>query len=150
MTNHENVTFFFLYLLKYSIIQYTQKEEIYSKIIYHETCLNTTSLGLTFVFGIDRCLINKGRSPFNGRLSDFSNSLSTKLSMEERHRQNEWNSHNKSATKLIQNKIITCTDHRIIEILGLRPSNRLPVSYLSNFKDSLLCHKIYSTGLNTM
>ena len=22
-----------------------------------------------------------------------------------------------------------CTDHRIIEILGLRPSNRLPVSY---------------------
>ena len=24
---------------------------------------------------------------------------------------------------------VTCTDHRIIEILGLRPSNRLPVSY---------------------
>jgi hypothetical protein len=24
---------------------------------------------------------------------------------------------------------ITCTDHRIIEILGLRPSNKLPVSY---------------------
>ena len=24
---------------------------------------------------------------------------------------------------------ITCTDHRIIEILGLHPSNRLPVSY---------------------
>jgi hypothetical protein len=24
---------------------------------------------------------------------------------------------------------ITCTDHRIIEILGLRPSNRLSVSY---------------------
>jgi hypothetical protein len=24
---------------------------------------------------------------------------------------------------------LTCTDHRIIEILGLRPSNRLPVSY---------------------
>ena len=23
----------------------------------------------------------------------------------------------------------TCTDHCIIEILGLRPSNRLPVSY---------------------
>ena len=26
---------------------------------------------------------------------------------------------------------LTCTDHRIIEILGLRPSNRLPVSYYS-------------------
>jgi hypothetical protein len=25
--------------------------------------------------------------------------------------------------------VIACTDHRIIEILGLRPSNRLPVSY---------------------
>jgi hypothetical protein len=24
---------------------------------------------------------------------------------------------------------LTCTDHRIIEILGLRPSNRLRVSY---------------------
>ena len=24
---------------------------------------------------------------------------------------------------------LTCTDHRIIEILGLRPSNRLPASY---------------------
>ena len=24
---------------------------------------------------------------------------------------------------------LTCTDHRVIEILGLRPSNRLPVSY---------------------
>ena len=24
---------------------------------------------------------------------------------------------------------LTCTDHRIIEILGLRPSNSLPVSY---------------------
>ena len=24
---------------------------------------------------------------------------------------------------------VMCTDHRIIEILGLRPSNRLPVSY---------------------
>jgi hypothetical protein len=24
---------------------------------------------------------------------------------------------------------LTCTDHRIIEILGLRPSNRLPVSF---------------------
>jgi hypothetical protein len=28
-------------------------------------------------------------------------------------------------------KIIICTDHRIIEILGFRPSNRLPVSYYS-------------------
>jgi hypothetical protein len=27
---------------------------------------------------------------------------------------------------------ITCTDHRIIEILGLLPSNRLPVSYYQN------------------
>jgi hypothetical protein len=25
--------------------------------------------------------------------------------------------------------MLTCTDNRIIEILGLRPSNRLPVSY---------------------
>jgi hypothetical protein len=24
---------------------------------------------------------------------------------------------------------LTCTDHHVIEILGLRPSNRLPVSY---------------------
>jgi hypothetical protein len=40
--------------------------------------------------------------------------------------------------------IITCTDHRIIEILGLRPSNRLPVSYyhengsLMNVKQNIL------------
>ena len=34
---------------------------------------------------------------------------------------------------------ITCTDHRIIEILGLRPSNRLPVSYYF-----LLRHNSYS------
>ena len=27
---------------------------------------------------------------------------------------------------------VTCTDHRVIEILGLRPSNRLPVSYYKN------------------
>ena len=26
---------------------------------------------------------------------------------------------------------LACTDHRIIEILGFRPSNRLPVSYYS-------------------
>ena len=33
-------------------------------------------------------------------------------------------------TNRLQNSFkITCTDHRIIEILGLRPSNRLPVSY---------------------
>jgi hypothetical protein len=25
--------------------------------------------------------------------------------------------------------MLACTDHRIIEILGLRPSNMLPVSY---------------------
>ena len=33
-------------------------------------------------------------------------------------------------TNRLQNSFkITCTDHRIIEILELRPSNRLPVSY---------------------
>jgi hypothetical protein len=33
-------------------------------------------------------------------------------------------------TNRLQNPFkITYTDHRIIEILGLRPSNRLPVSY---------------------
>jgi hypothetical protein len=39
-----------------------------------------------------------------------------------------------AVTNRLQNSFkITCTDHRIIEILGLRPSNRLPVSYyLSN------------------
>ena len=26
-----------------------------------------------------------------------------------------------------------CMDHRIIEILGLRPSNRLPVSYYNKY-----------------
>jgi hypothetical protein len=36
-------------------------------------------------------------------------------------------------TNRLQNSFkITCTDHRIIEILGLRPSNRLPVSYYLN------------------
>jgi hypothetical protein len=33
------------------------------------------------------------------------------------------------ANRLHNSFKITCTDHRIIEILGLRPSNRLPVSY---------------------
>ena len=38
-------------------------------------------------------------------------------------------------TNRLQNSFkITCTDHRIIEILGLRPSNRLPVSYYVNGK----------------
>jgi hypothetical protein len=32
---------------------------------------------------------------------------------------------------------LTCTDHRIIEILGLRPSNRLPVSYYNESRDIL-------------
>ena len=32
---------------------------------------------------------------------------------------------------------LTCTDHRIIEILGLRPSNRLPVSYYENIYEVL-------------
>ena len=37
-----------------------------------------------------------------------------------------------AVTNRLQNSFnITCTDHRIIEILGLRPSNRLPVSYYS-------------------
>jgi hypothetical protein len=33
------------------------------------------------------------------------------------------------ANRLQNSFKITGTDHRIIEILGLRPSNRLPVSY---------------------
>jgi hypothetical protein len=33
-----------------------------------------------------------------------------------------------AVTNRLQNSFkITCTDHRIIEILGLRPSNRLPL-----------------------
>ena len=31
--------------------------------------------------------------------------------------------------RILRSVRLTCTDHRIIEILGLRPSNRLPVSY---------------------
>ena len=34
---------------------------------------------------------------------------------------------------------LTCTDHRIIEILGLRPSNRLPVSYCEFNSNTNLC-----------
>jgi hypothetical protein len=37
---------------------------------------------------------------------------------------------------------LTCTDHRIIEILGLRPSNRLPVSYYH------IGHKTWTKYLN--
>ena len=33
------------------------------------------------------------------------------------------------ANRLQNSFKISCADHRIIEILGLRPSNRLPVSY---------------------
>ena len=43
---------------------------------------------------------------------------------------------NGTTVNRLQNSFkITCTDHRIIEILGLRPSNRLPVSLL---KDEVL------------
>ena len=34
---------------------------------------------------------------------------------------------------------LTCTDHRIIEILGLRPSNRLPVSYYDSSSSDPCC-----------
>jgi hypothetical protein len=61
-----------------------------------------------------------------------------------------------AVTNRLQNLFkITCTDHRIIEILGLRPSNRLPVSYYVNGKlrvstllstiNSLLLSHIYPT-----
>ena len=55
-------------------------------------------------------------------------SLSTKLPTEERHTVGKMNG--TTITNRLQNSFkITCTDHRIIEILGLRSSNRLPVSY---------------------
>ena len=48
--------------------------------------------------------------------------------MEERHTVGKMNG--TAITNRLQNSFkITCTDHRIIEILGLRSSNRLPVSY---------------------
>ena len=55
-------------------------------------------------------------------------SLSTKLPTE------EWRTVGKMNGTAVANRLqnsfkITGTDHRIIEILGLRPSNRLPVSY---------------------
>ena len=52
-------------------------------------------------------------------------SFSTKLPTEERRKMN-----GTAVTNRLQNSFkITCTDHCTIEILGLRPSNRLPVSY---------------------
>ena len=55
-------------------------------------------------------------------------SLSTKLLTEQRRTVGTMNG--TAITNRLQNSFkITCTDHRIIEILGLRPSNRLPVSY---------------------
>jgi hypothetical protein len=54
-------------------------------------------------------------------------SLSTKLSTEERRTVGKMNG--TAITNRLQNSFkITCTDHRIIEILGLRPSNGLSVS----------------------
>ena len=55
-------------------------------------------------------------------------SLSTKLPTE------EWRTVGKmnrtAVTNRLQNSFkITCTDHHIIEILGLHTSNKLPVSY---------------------
>jgi hypothetical protein len=48
--------------------------------------------------------------------------------MEERHTVGKMNG--TAVTNRLQNSFkITCPDHRIIEILGLRPSNMLPVSY---------------------
>jgi hypothetical protein len=46
-------------------------------------------------------------------------------------------------------KIITCTDHRIIEILGLRPSNRLPVSYYNATCNAVNTH-LFKTALNLL
>ena len=55
-------------------------------------------------------------------------SFSTKLQTEERRTEGKMNG--TAVTNRLQNVFRkTCTDHRIIEILGLRPSNRLPVSY---------------------
>jgi hypothetical protein len=55
-------------------------------------------------------------------------SLFTKLPTEERRTVGKMNG--TAITNRLQNSFkITCTDHRIIEILGLRPSNRLPDSY---------------------
>jgi hypothetical protein len=45
-----------------------------------------------------------------------------------------------AVTNRLQNSFkITCTDHPIIEILGLRPSNRLPVSYCM-YRQHILVH----------
>ena len=45
-----------------------------------------------------------------------------------------------SIANWLQNSFkITCTDHRIIEILGLRPSNRLSVSYYLMTLDLFIC-----------
>jgi hypothetical protein len=55
-------------------------------------------------------------------------SLSTKLPTEEQRTVGKLNG--TAVTNRQQNSFkITSTDHRIIEILGLRPSNRLTVSY---------------------
>jgi len=42
-----------------SICQYNTNN---LRMIYTEYCLNRTSLELTFVFGIDRCLVHTDRS----------------------------------------------------------------------------------------
>jgi hypothetical protein len=65
-------------------------------------------------------------------------SLSTKLPTE------EWCTVGKMNGTAITNRLqnlfkITCTDHRIIEILGLHPSNRLPVSYYVEINIFILC-----------
>ena len=50
-------------------------------------------------------------------------------------------------TNRLQNSFkITCTDHRIIEILGLRPSNRLPVSYYFLVLDVNRNLRVYATN----
>jgi hypothetical protein len=55
-------------------------------------------------------------------------SLSAKLPTEEQRTVGKMNG--TAVTNRLQNSFkITCPDHRIIEILGLRPSNMLPVSY---------------------
>ena len=68
----------------------------------------------------------KSKSTWNKIL--IKKSLSTKLPTEERRTVGKING-TTIANRLQNSFKITCTDHRIIEILGLRPSNRLPVSY---------------------
>jgi hypothetical protein len=61
-------------------------------------------------------------------------SLSTKLPTEERRKMKM---NGTAVANRVQNPFkITCTDHRIIELLGLRPSNRLFYKFFVKFRNS--------------